>query len=543
MSDPVTLVPVRSEERVARRPPSSGLIALLVFAAVETAALALYLAQGQNQWFFLDEWDFLAHRELSDLDDLLRPHNEHWSTVPIVIYRVLWQAFGLRTYVPYQLVAISLHLVVAALLLVVMRRARVGPWISMLVASLFALFGAGNQNIVWAFQMAWSLALALGITHLLLADHDGPVDRRDWLGLLAGAVGLMCSGVAATMVIVVGLAMLVRRGWRIALLHTLPLGFAFAVWWIAYARGSYGTFDPSAGGLTRFVATGVGATFGALGQLPGAGIALAVLLVAGLVLAWAPLDRAEFRRRVAAPGALLVGMGVFFVLSGSGRAAVLGTDSARSGRYLHVAAALALPAVGVAADAVVRRWKLLWPAVVLVLVIGVPGNVEDLAERDRGFSRFVLGAEELTLTLPRVPRAPEIPPDARPLRDIAPETEVPIGWLLDGVDSGRVPHPGDIDAQTAGAARVLLALRQSDENAPSSRCGRMRPPEPLTLAKGESVSFSGGSLSVTELDSSGRVLGRAMFNPNLGRTLTALVGPLQLRLAPASLAEQVSVCA
>ena len=44
----------------------------------------------------------------TDLGDLLRPHNEHWSTLPILVYRVLWQLFGLRTYVPYQLVALLL---------------------------------------------------------------------------------------------------------------------------------------------------------------------------------------------------------------------------------------------------------------------------------------------------------------------------------------------------------------------------------------------------------------------------------------------------
>ena len=58
------------------------------------------------------------------------------------------------------------------------------------------------------------------LCHLLLADHDGPVDRRDYLGLGTGLAALMCSGVAVSMAIVVGLATLMRRGWRIALLHS-----------------------------------------------------------------------------------------------------------------------------------------------------------------------------------------------------------------------------------------------------------------------------------------------------------------------------------
>ena len=96
-----------------------------------------------------------------------------------------------------------------------MRRSQVGVWTSALAASVFALFGAGAQNLLWAFQVTFTGALVLGLVHLLLADHDGPLDRRDWLGLAAGFLGLMCSGVAVTMVFVVGVAALLRRGWRI----------------------------------------------------------------------------------------------------------------------------------------------------------------------------------------------------------------------------------------------------------------------------------------------------------------------------------------
>ena len=121
-------------------------IAALVFLAVLIVALVLFVVFGRSQWFFHDEWDFLAKRNASSLNDLFRPHNEHWSTLPILVYRVLWHFFGLRTYVPYQLVTILLHLTAAVLLRVVMRRAGVNPWIATAAASLFALFGAGDRG-------------------------------------------------------------------------------------------------------------------------------------------------------------------------------------------------------------------------------------------------------------------------------------------------------------------------------------------------------------------------------------------------------------
>lgn len=85
---------------------------------------------------------------------------------------------GLRSYAPYHVLAIGLHLKAAALLRVIMRRAGVVPWISTVPASLIAFFGTASQEILWAFQIAFSGALVLGLVQLLLADHDGSIDRR-----------------------------------------------------------------------------------------------------------------------------------------------------------------------------------------------------------------------------------------------------------------------------------------------------------------------------------------------------------------------------
>ena len=219
---------------------SSARLALLVFALVVAVAFVLYLVLGHDQWFFFDEWDFLAERSVTDVGDLLAAAQR--ALVDLADPRLSGAVPRVQvceTYVPYQTVSIVLHLTVAVLLRIVMRRAGVHPWIATAAASLFALFGAGSQNIVWAFQMAWSASLAFGLVHLLLADHDGPVDRRDWLGLTAGLAGLLCSGLAVTMTVVVGVAVLLRRGWRIALLHTVPLAFVYMVWWFAYARDEY----------------------------------------------------------------------------------------------------------------------------------------------------------------------------------------------------------------------------------------------------------------------------------------------------------------
>jgi hypothetical protein len=269
--------------------------ALWVFVAVVVGAFPLLLVLGRDRWFLFDEWAFLADRDGGSLDDLLRPHaSTHWSTLPILWYRAMWNVVGLRTYVPYQPLLVVLHLTAAVLLRVVMRRAGVAPWIATAAAVLFVLFGAGNANMVWAFQVNEVGSLVFGLTHLLLADHDGPVDRRDWLGLLAGFAGLLCSGFAVPMVGVVGLAMLVRRGWRIALLHTAPLAGTYLLWLTTSAWGDYRSHGiASPGVLARFVTTGVSNAFDSVGQLPGVGILVGLLLAVGVVLAWRQLGRSS----------------------------------------------------------------------------------------------------------------------------------------------------------------------------------------------------------------------------------------------------------
>jgi len=250
--------------------------ALAVFGVLAVASIPLYLVFARGEWFFLDEWDFLADRTAWNVGDLLRPHVNHWTTLPIVAWRILWSVFGLRTYVPYVLLSVLVHVVVAALARVVMRRAGVDPWIATAVAGVVLVFGAGAQNVIYAFQITFTGALAFGLTQLVLADHDGPIDRRDWLGLLAGLLGLMCSGVAIAMVAVVGLAALARRGWRVAAFHVAPLAVAYLAWWAKYAR-SETDLTGDIGSTFGFVRRGLTIAFGSLGQVVGVGALIAVV--------------------------------------------------------------------------------------------------------------------------------------------------------------------------------------------------------------------------------------------------------------------------
>jgi hypothetical protein len=149
---------VGTAETGGRSPPrrTSGVVkvdhkkyAFAAFGIVELIAFAYYLLLGRRTWFWADEWDFLAARTAGDLGDLFRPHgNVHPSTLPILVYRLMWTVFGLNTYRPYRLLIVVLHLACALLLRAVMRRAGVNAWTATVVASLLVFFGAGRDNIL-----------------------------------------------------------------------------------------------------------------------------------------------------------------------------------------------------------------------------------------------------------------------------------------------------------------------------------------------------------------------------------------------------------
>ena len=188
---------------------------------------------GSYRWFFGDEWSFLANRSVT-VDGLFRPHNQqHWVTIPVLVYRGLYSVVGLNAYWPYQLPVILLHLDAAALLRVIMRRAGVGPWLATVAAGAFVLLGPAEDNILWAFQITFVGALVAGLVQIILADHDGPIDRRDWMGVGAGLIALMMSGQAPSLIFGAGLVCVFRRRWAAALLphraardHLLAVGEA-----------------------------------------------------------------------------------------------------------------------------------------------------------------------------------------------------------------------------------------------------------------------------------------------------------------------------
>jgi hypothetical protein len=459
--------------------------AFTLFVIIELGALGFYMYISRSMWFFLDEWDFLADRTAFNVHDLFAAHNEHWVTLPVLLFRALWAIFGLNTYRPYQLVMVLAHLGLALMLRTLMRRLGVRPWTATLAASVFVFFGSGYQNIVLPFQITLVGSVLFGVAHLLLVTPTGPRSRRDYFGLAAGLAALMCSGVGVAMVISVGVAVLISRGWRLALLHTAPLAVIYMVWFLAIGHDGYTGKHGGPGDVVRFVRMIVGDTFGSLGHYNLLGWLLGLCFVVGLVVAWRALPAAGRLQHAAAPLGLLVGALTLLCITGYGRAGL--SPLAEKSRYLYLLVAMVLPAFAVAIDAVALRWRRVAPAVIVLLLVGVPGNVNAIITyMDRPVVQEQSQYRRMILSLPQVAAARKVPRGTIPDQEFA--HFVTIGWLLDGVASGRIPKPAHITPADEAMSTIRLSFKQSRLGfRPGDKCaGLALGPLVFDLKKGDS---------------------------------------------------------
>lgn len=515
-----------------------------LFLGFVAAAVPLILFHfGSYHWFFRDDFVFLAGREGGELPDLWAAHGgAHWVAVPRMIYFVLWQGFGLTSYVPYQAAVVALHLTAVVLLWLVMRRAGTQTWIAAAAASVLVLFGPGAQNIVWAFQVSFVGSLAYGLAQLLLADHDGPFGRRDALGLAFGALAVMSSAVGLTMALVVGMAVLARRGWRMALAHAVPPILLYGIWSVTSDATTSTPFGrPAIGVLVDWVRTTEVETFLGLGHFPVVAATLAAVLVVGMALVWGPWrneDLAAVRRRLAMPVALLVGGVLFATSSGLGRAWT-GVDSAGGGRYVYLGAAFALPLLAVAAQAIADRWRWATPALVVLLVLPIPFNLS-------GFNPDIFGPdymrqrEDILTTAVRMPFARRVPRDVQPIPDPYASDDVTMGFLLNAGRNGDLtPSSRPLGPLTTNELKVRLGVAARPVSGPSPRCDPSTGLLELSPDEGD-VFVTRSPMRIATRDGhrrSGPAVGYAA-----GSELTVELADLDLLVLPAPGAASFTLC-
>jgi hypothetical protein len=372
-------------------------------------AAALLLVIGRDQWFWWDEWAF----QVPNLPGILDPHVGHWSTAPFLITRALAAVFGLHTYTPY-LVLVRAPLATA-------------------IALLFALLGAGAENIMWGFQIGFIGGLAVGMIAVEIVDRATLSNRRIAAGVAVALLALTFAGTAIPLVVAFALVVLRRRGWRPALIAAGIPAVVYGVWYLVVARRSTGAtieVDSVTDALMRvpqFAANMFTAAYGAVIPATAAGAAALVLLVLWALRnsARALEARPATLRGPALPDALTgyalaAAAVVFSIMTASTRINFGGAESL--GRYVYTITALTLPLAALALDSLGHRRIVRTGTVALVALLTVfnLGKLVDTAdfeaarenELHRVFSAaLVIAAEEPDrYTLDRQP-ASDVAPD------------------------------------------------------------------------------------------------------------------------------------
>jgi hypothetical protein len=360
---------------VARRLGDADRLADGLHWLVLLAGLVFLLVVLRHHWFDTDEWDALLDRRLTlgGSAGILSPHNEHWSTVPILAYRLLFSVFHLKTYVPYLVMVVVAHLVVAELLWLLLRRVGVDRWVALVALAGFVFLAAGVDDFLSPWQSSFDLSLAAGLGALLLLPGSGPWRRRDaWVwGLLV--VGLASSGIGLTMLAVVVLAQLLRRGWRVALVTLSVPAAVYVAWYAGYGHrstaGGPEPFTTAVQQVPAFVWHGLVDPVSTTLSFAGVGVVVVVLLAI-----WA-LRHAEVRTE---PWSIVAAMAIgapLFLAGTALRRVQYGPTAGAAPRYAYVTLALLLPLAALAVSAALDRvpWRALGLAggAAVLLLVGV----------------------------------------------------------------------------------------------------------------------------------------------------------------------------
>ena len=306
--------------------------------AAATASIVL-LAMGAGMTFFSDEWAFIEGRSLANVSDWFRPHNEHWSTLPVIVYRAMVETIGIGSYMPYLAVVVALHVGVAFLVYRLVRR-RSGQELAFVMGLLVLLFGAGFENLFWGFQTGFVASMLFGLLALEVTDGE-PTRRRALAVAILLLLSLMASGTGIVMCVAVGVEWLVEDRWRrqIAWL-AIPAG-AYLAWYLAYGRTGVATIrNPfsleAAADVPPFIIGGFANAGGAIAGIGASG----GVVVAGLIVAWAVVlaVRSSLPARAIA---LLVAVAVQYGLIGLVRGDLFAGQVAYT-RYAYVSGILLL---------------------------------------------------------------------------------------------------------------------------------------------------------------------------------------------------------
>ena len=306
-------------------------LAMVVAAALIACAVILWLTRTYT--FYFDEWTFISTAPDWTLATYFRPHNEHPAILFRLAYSTLLDTVGLRSYLPYMAALVVAHAANVVLLFELVRR-RSGDLVALAAALLLLVLGAGWEDLLWAFQMAWLASVALGLGALLAMQNP----RRMALATGLLAASLAFSGIGLAFAVAGTVQLLLTPARRRDVLWLVPVGIGLAAWFVAFGRfGNHPNPQPTAGNLLLdplYTLWGMSQSVaGLIGE--GGWVGAAVLAAAVAALAWHWWRHGADSFEIGAA----TGLVAFYLVTGLTRAQ-LGVQQSGASRYTYIGALL-----------------------------------------------------------------------------------------------------------------------------------------------------------------------------------------------------------
>jgi hypothetical protein len=461
---------------------------LVVLGAMMIISAVVFIHAGRGTTFWFDEWNFVQDRHEWTLDAFLKPHNEHFSLIPVAVYKLLFVTVGLDDYRVYRGVAVLFHLVCVGVLFVFARR-RAGDWIAVALVAPLLFLASGWLDIVWPFQIGFLSAIACGVASLMMLE--GRTRRSDVWACVLLALALASSSLGVPFALGAVFEVVRHRDRRArAWIVAVPIAL-YALWYVAYGHSALRSSNIDA--VPVYVAN---AAAGAAGALSGFGSDWGQILVALLAVAVTSAWLRSTRWYDWLATVLVVALS-FWALTGLARAQL---NEPAAIRYLYPGAVLLIL---VLAELLRRARSAAWPAgrvvaICLFAAIAVDANIAALP--GVGFLRTAAANVRAELTAVEI-AAPAAAPDI--VLDPSQPQIRPPAYLaaVRDLDSSPAYSQRELERGTPGARATADAafLRIYQPGLSASPSGQARGPRPtmsgLTggrlLARGSCVSIEG----------------------------------------------------
>jgi len=147
-------------------------VAAAAYGILAVGAGAWWMWLGRGTTFFYDEWNFVLAYRVGLWTAMTTPHVGQFVAVPVLVYRAMFAVVGLAHYWPYRLVGTGFELAMTTVSFAYLQR-RIRPLFALMAT--IAVMGAGQgwQDILWPFELTFTISLATGVAVLIFLDRRG----------------------------------------------------------------------------------------------------------------------------------------------------------------------------------------------------------------------------------------------------------------------------------------------------------------------------------------------------------------------------------